>query len=507
MTDLGMNERAWALADRCVARAAELRVAVHTLASGARVLDAGVGRAGRLRRGACARRAVHGRPWPRRARVAHDRRRDVARRAGLDRPSGRVLHGVAVRRAGRSTRRGSSRWARARCARRRGWSRSCSRSSATPRTPPAACSCWRGGRFPPTRWPRGSPARRASRPAALTFAVAPTASLAGGVQIVARVLETGLHKMDTIGFDVKRVVSAIGTAPLPPTARSDLRAIGRTNDCILYGGQARYTVRAEDDELAQLAERLPASALRRLRHAVLRHLQALRQRLLQDRPDALQPRRSVADERDQRTDVSCRAAQPRRAAGLALRLMRRLVRRRSALHLKRLVTALQADATSDASMNVVILSAGSGWHTDELCRALAERGHTGRVLPYERLVARLGSGRGAVRGLSNGQPRDPRCRRRAGADHSERIARADHLSRRRAALDRGARRAGHELAPRDRALGRQVLHDGAAAGGRAADARDRRLRKRVATRWRRCWRWATSSSSRSSARWGTAWCA
>jgi methenyltetrahydromethanopterin cyclohydrolase len=97
-------------------------------------------------------------------------------------------------------------------------------------------------------------------PNAVTFAVAPTASLAGGVQIVARVLETGLHKMDAMGFDVKRVVSAMGTAPLPPTARSDLRAIGRTNDCILYGGQARYTVQAEDDELAALAERLPASA-------------------------------------------------------------------------------------------------------------------------------------------------------------------------------------------------------------------------------------------------------
>src|SRR5207244_1986598 len=93
---------------------------------------------------------------------------------------------------------------------------------------------------------------------ALTFAIAPTASLAGGVQIVARVLETGLQKMDTIGFDVTRVVSAMGTAPLPPTARSDLRAIGRTNDCILYGGQARYTVSAPDDELSDLARKLPA---------------------------------------------------------------------------------------------------------------------------------------------------------------------------------------------------------------------------------------------------------
>jgi methenyltetrahydromethanopterin cyclohydrolase len=59
---------------------------------------------------------------------------------------------------------------------------------------------------------------------------------------------------------VTRVVSAMGTAPLPTTARSDVRAIGRTNDCILYGGQARFTVRAEDAELAELAGRLPASA-------------------------------------------------------------------------------------------------------------------------------------------------------------------------------------------------------------------------------------------------------
>jgi methenyltetrahydromethanopterin cyclohydrolase len=99
-------------------------------------------------------------------------------------------------------------------------------------------------------------------PADLTFVVAPTASLAGGVQISARILETGLHKMETLGFDVRRVVSAMGTAPVPPVAKNDLRAIGRTNDCILYGGQARYTIRASDAELAELAEKVPASASR-----------------------------------------------------------------------------------------------------------------------------------------------------------------------------------------------------------------------------------------------------
>jgi RimK family alpha-L-glutamate ligase len=48
-------------------------------------------------------------------------------------------------------------------------------------------------------------------------------------------------------------------------------------------------------------------------------------------------------------------------------------------------------------VRIAILSARRGWHTDELCRALAERGHEGRVLPYEALVARSG---GAEPGLA-----------------------------------------------------------------------------------------------------------
>ena len=41
-------------------------------------------------------------------------------------------------------------------------------------------------------------------------------------------------------------------------------------------------------------------------------------------------------------------------------------------------------------MQVLILSARTGWHTDELCRALIARGHQPRVAPYESLVARFG---------------------------------------------------------------------------------------------------------------------
>jgi len=53
-------------------------------------------------------------------------------------------------------------------------------------------------------------------------------------------------------------------------------------------------------------------------------------------------------------------------------------------------------------VQVVILSARTGWHTDELCRAFAARGHVAIVLRYESLVARLGGSRAAA-SLTNEQ--------------------------------------------------------------------------------------------------------
>src|SRR4051812_36117378 len=97
-------------------------------------------------------------------------------------------------------------------------------------------------------------------PADLTLLFAPTASLAGGVQVAARVVETALHKLHEIDFDVRRVVSAFGTCPLPPVAKSDPEAIGRTNDAVLYAGQVELTVDAPDDELEAIVARVPSSS-------------------------------------------------------------------------------------------------------------------------------------------------------------------------------------------------------------------------------------------------------
>jgi methenyltetrahydromethanopterin cyclohydrolase len=97
-------------------------------------------------------------------------------------------------------------------------------------------------------------------PAKLTLCVARTASLAGTVQIVARSVETALHKLHELGFPLEHVQSGYGIAPLPPVAKDDLSAIGRTNDAILYGGEVTLWVRCDDAAIAAVGPRVPSSA-------------------------------------------------------------------------------------------------------------------------------------------------------------------------------------------------------------------------------------------------------
>lgn len=99
-------------------------------------------------------------------------------------------------------------------------------------------------------------------PDRLYLLVAPTASIVGSVQIAARVVETGMHKMAEVGFDLGTVLSGFGTCPLAPIAGDDLRAIGRTNDGVLYGGKVWYSVRGEDHEIEERLAKLPSSASR-----------------------------------------------------------------------------------------------------------------------------------------------------------------------------------------------------------------------------------------------------
>lgn len=97
-------------------------------------------------------------------------------------------------------------------------------------------------------------------PENLYLLTAPTACAVGSVQIAARIVETGIHKMHEVGFDIDTVRSGFGSCPLAPVAGDDLTAIGRTNDGVLYGGRAWYTVQTDDERVENVIERLPSDS-------------------------------------------------------------------------------------------------------------------------------------------------------------------------------------------------------------------------------------------------------
>ncbi len=99
-------------------------------------------------------------------------------------------------------------------------------------------------------------------PKRLTVIFAPTQSLAGGAQIVARVLEVALHKAFELDFPLDRIADGMGAAPLSPPHPDFVTAMGRTNDAIIYAGQAHLFVTGAAHDARALADRLPSQGSR-----------------------------------------------------------------------------------------------------------------------------------------------------------------------------------------------------------------------------------------------------
>jgi methenyltetrahydromethanopterin cyclohydrolase len=93
----------------------------------------------------------------------------------------------------------------------------------------------------------------------LVFILTPTTSVAGNIQVVARVLEVAIHKIHELGFPLERIESGFGTAPLPPLAKNFVSAMGRTNDSIIYGGNVQLVVDGPENDLIELVKDLPSS--------------------------------------------------------------------------------------------------------------------------------------------------------------------------------------------------------------------------------------------------------
>ncbi|TFG14326.1 methenyltetrahydromethanopterin cyclohydrolase [Candidatus Thorarchaeota archaeon] len=91
--------------------------------------------------------------------------------------------------------------------------------------------------------------------------IAPTACKVGSVQISARIVEVGAHKLHELKFDPAKIKAGKGMAPIAPVVEKDTKAMGITNDCILYAGQTFYDIEpSDDDDLDILVQQVPSSS-------------------------------------------------------------------------------------------------------------------------------------------------------------------------------------------------------------------------------------------------------
>ena len=320
----------------------------------------------------------------------------------------------------------------------------------------------------PTTW-RSAPACRAS---ALTLLIAPTASVAGGVQIAARVVETALHKLHELDFDVRRVVARLRQLPARRRWRATTwrRSGAPTTRCSTAARSTSGSRPATTTSCATSSSGFPPRRRRTTASRSASVLKAADCDFYEIDPLLFSPAQirltSVASGRS----FEAGARQPRGAGALVL------------------------------GLTVAILGSSGG-----LARAAAHR-RAGGARPRASARARARAWSGASTATS---PCAAATRRLDGCDAvivrgiprgslEQVIFRVDALH----ALEaRGVTL--RQRPARDRAHGRQVPRLGAAGARRRADAADDRLRapRRRAARPSRSSA-ATSSSSRCSARWG-----
>ncbi len=255
---LSMNERAAALVDAMAADADALGIEVRTLDSGARVVDCGAQARGGLQAGLAFAAACMGglgridpvpvlvgaRTWPGVGVTVDD---PAAACLASQYAGWKLEHDDFFAMAsgpGRALARAEDLFEEL------AWREQADR----------AVLCLETAQDPPAEIVEKVSERCGVEPGAVTFLIAPTASMCGSVQISARVVETALHKLHELSLDPARVRNGWGCCPIAPVAKNDPAAIGRTNDAVLYGGTVHLWIEGEDDEVAGLAGRLPSAA-------------------------------------------------------------------------------------------------------------------------------------------------------------------------------------------------------------------------------------------------------
>jgi methenyltetrahydromethanopterin cyclohydrolase len=99
---------------------------------------------------------------------------------------------------------------------------------------------------------------------------APTGSLVGSIQVCSRTVEASIWRLQRKGFPIAKVLSGMGTCPIPPPIRDEVRAMDRVNTALLYGVVVRYLVDCDDAEVEAVITQAPFSASKRFGEEFIR---------------------------------------------------------------------------------------------------------------------------------------------------------------------------------------------------------------------------------------------
>lgn len=90
-----------------------------------------------------------------------------------------------------------------------------------------------------------------------------TASIAGSIQVCSRTVEPSVWRLHRKGFDISKIICGMGTCPIAPPVKDELKAMDRVNTALLYGVTVRYVVDCADEEIEAVINEAPFSGSKR----------------------------------------------------------------------------------------------------------------------------------------------------------------------------------------------------------------------------------------------------
>jgi methenyltetrahydromethanopterin cyclohydrolase len=94
------------------------------------------------------------------------------------------------------------------------------------------------------------------KPENVYFLAHKTNSIVASIQVSARILEQTINKMIKKGFDLNTLEYARGFCVVAPVDLDPEAAMGKINDCLLYGGRSEFWVKWEDDNIKEILPQL-----------------------------------------------------------------------------------------------------------------------------------------------------------------------------------------------------------------------------------------------------------